>query len=167
MLVHVSDYLIGYFGLFDLAEIVKTQQLDDIVATGRIDGIIPVEINADGIFIQDGLFINGVRDGTIRYNPASGTEQLKQNPITGIALDALRDFRYSYISAGVNFIPEGRLTINLQLKGTSPGLDTNRPVHLNINTEQNLLSLLKSLRYAQGISEKIDNKVRRLYEKNQ
>lgn len=151
----------------DLAEIVKTQQLDDIVATGRIDGSIPVEINEEGIFIQDGLFINDVRNGTIRYNPASGTEQLKQNPITGIALDALRDFRYSYLSAGVNFTPEGRLTINLQLRGISPELDTKRPVHLNINTEQNLLTLLKSLRYAQGISEKIDNKVRRLYEKNQ
>ena len=151
----------------DMAEIVKTQQLDDIVATGRIDGSIPVEINEEGIFIQDGLFINDVRNGTIRYNPATGTEQLKQNPITGIALDALRDFRYSYLSAGVNFTPEGRLRINLQLRGTSPELDTNRPVHLNINTEQNLLSLLKSLRYAQGISEKIDNKVRRLYEKEQ
>ena len=151
----------------DLAEIVKTQQLDDIVATGRIDGIIPVEINQDGVFIQDGAFINDVRNGTIRYNPATGTEQLKQNPITGIALDALKDFRYSHLSAGVNFSPEGRLTVNLQLKGTSPELDTDRPVHLNINTEQNLLSLLKSLRYAQGVSEKIDNKVRRLYEKAQ
>ena len=151
----------------DLAEIVKTQQLDGIVATGRIDGIIPVEINENGVFIQDGAFINDVRNGTISYNPATGTEQLKQNPITGIALDALRDFRYNHLSAGVNFTPDGRLTINLQLKGTSPELDTNRPVHLNINTEQNLLSLLKSLRYAQGVSEKIDDKVRRLYEKAQ
>lgn len=151
----------------DLAEIVKTQQLEGIEATGRIDGIIPVELNEDGVFIQDGAFINDVRNGTIRYNPATGTEQLKQNPITGIALDALRDFRYSYLSAGVNFTPEGSLKINLQLKGTSPELDSKRPVHLNINTEQNLLSLLKSLRYAQGVSEKIDNKVRRLYEKNQ
>ena len=92
---------------------------------------------------------------------------MKQNPITGIALDALKDFRYSHLSAGVNFSPEGRLTVNLQLKGSSPELDTDRPVHLNINTEQNLLSLLKSLRYAQGVSEKIDNKVRRLYEKAQ
>ncbi len=151
----------------DLAEIVKTQQLDGIIATGRIDGFIPVEINEQGVLIQDSVFINDVRNGTIRYNPATGTEQLKQNPITGIALDALRDFRYSYLSAGVNFTPEGLLRINLQLRGSSPELDTNRPVHLNINTEQNLLSLLKSLRYAQGISEKIDNKVRRLYEKAQ
>jgi hypothetical protein len=151
----------------DLAEIVKTQQLEGIEATGRIDGIIPVELNEEGVFIQEGVFINGVRNGTIRYNPATGTEQLKQNPITGIALDALKDFRYSYLSAGVNFTPEGRLKINLQLKGSSPELDSKRPVHLNINTEQNLLSLLKSLRYAQGVSNNIDNKVRRLYEKNQ
>ena len=151
----------------DLAQIVETQQLEDIVVTGRIDGTIPVEITEQGIFIQHGLFVNKVRAGTIRYNPAAGTDQLKQNPVTGIALDALKDFRYSHLSADVNFTPEGVLTINLQLKGTSPELDTRRPVHLNINTEQNLLSLLKSLRYAEGVSESIDQKVRRQYEKNQ
>jgi hypothetical protein len=151
----------------DLAKIVETQQLEDIAVTGRIDGTIPVEINDQGIFIQHGAFINDVRTGTIRYNPAAGTDQLKQNPITGIALDALKDFRYTHLSADVNFTPEGKLTVNLKLKGTSPELDTKRPVHLNINTEQNLLSLLKSLRYAQGVSESIDQKVRRQYEKNQ
>lgn len=151
----------------DLAQIVETQQLEDIMVTGRIDGTIPVEIKEQGIFIQHGAFINDVRAGTIRYNPAAGTDQLKQNPITGIALDALRDFRYTHLSADVNFTPEGMLTINLQLKGTSPELDTKRPVHLNINTEQNLLSLLKSLRYAEGVSEIIDQKVRRQYEKSE
>ena len=151
----------------DLAKIVETQQLDDIVVTGRIDGTIPVEINDKGVFIQHGAFVNDIRAGSIRYNPAAGTDQLKQNPITGITLDALKDFRYTHLSADVNFTPEGMLTINLQLKGTSPELDTKRPVHLNINTEQNLLSLLKSLRYAEGVSESIDQKVRRQYEKNQ
>ena len=58
------------------------------------------------------------------------------------------------------------LTISLRLEGTSPELDTSRPVHLNINTEQNLLSLLKSLRYAEGISANIDRKVRRQYEQS-
>ena len=151
----------------DLAQIVETQQLEDIVVTGRIDGSLPVEINEQGISIQHGAFINAVRAGTIRYNPAAGSDQLKQNPLTGIALDALKDFHYSHLSADVNFTPEGMLTINLQLKGTSPELDTRRPVHLNINTEQNLLSLLKSLRYAEGVSESIDQKVRRQYKKNQ
>ncbi|MCG6937688.1 MAG: YdbH domain-containing protein [Gammaproteobacteria bacterium] len=151
----------------DLAEIVKTQQLEDLTVTGRVSGFIPVEINENGIRVEDGAFINDIDSGTIRYNPATATAQLKQNPLTGIALEALRDFRYSYLSAGVNYTEEGNLSVKLQLKGTSPELDTKRPVHLNINTEQNLLSLLKSLRYAQGLSEKIDYKVRRIYENNQ
>lgn len=148
----------------DLAEIVRTQQLSDISATGRIDGSLPVEIDENGINIKNGAFINGVRNGIIRYNPPAVSDELQQNPVTGIALDALRDFRYSYLSAGVNFTEDGNLSVNLQLKGTSPELDTRRPVHLNINTEQNLISLLKSLRYAEGLSEDIDKKVRDSYE---
>lgn len=148
----------------DLEKVVETQQLEDITVTGRVDGTLPVSITEKGLSVENGAFINNVRAGTIRYNPASGTDQLKNNPLTAIALDALRDFRYSHLSADVNFTPEGMLTVNLKLKGTSPELETSRPVHLNINTEQNLRSLLKSLRYAEGISAKIDSKVRRHYE---
>jgi hypothetical protein len=148
----------------DLAEIIATQQLEDIEVTGRVDGRIPIMINQQGIVIEQGKLISKVRAGTIRYNPAGGTEQLRQNPLTGITLDALRDFRYSHLSADVNFKQDGTLTVNLKLKGTSPELDTNRPVHLNINTEQNLLSLLKSLRYAESVSTGIDQKVRSRYE---
>jgi hypothetical protein len=148
----------------DLAAIVKTQQLEDLEVTGRVDGTVPVEINKQGVVIEHSSFVNKIREGTIRYHPAAGSDQLKQNPLTQIALDALKDFHYNHLSADVNFTPDGTLTANLQLKGTSPELDTDRPVHLNINTEQNLLSLLKSLRFAEGISAHIDRKVRRQYE---
>ena len=148
----------------DLAQVVETQQLRDISVSGRIDGTLPVEIDDAGISVKQGVFLNNIRAGTIRYNPTSGADQLKQNPLTGVALDALRDFRYSHLSANVNYTPQGMLKIDLQLKGTSPELDTKRPVHLNINTEQNLLSLLKSLRYAEGVSAVIDKRVRRQYE---
>jgi len=150
----------------DLAKVVETQQFEDIEVTGKLNGIIPVEINEQGISVEDGSFINNVSTGIIRYNPVAGTDQLRQNPLTGIALDTLKDFRYSDLSAGVNFTPEGKLTVNLRLKGTSPELDTDRPVHLNINTEQDLFALLKSLRFAEGISESIDKRVRQQYEKN-
>ena len=150
----------------DLAEIVATQQLKDIEVTGRVDGRIPIMINQQGIVIEQGKFISKVDAGTIRYNPAGGTEQLKRNPLTGIALDALRDFRYSHLAADVDFKQDGTLTVNLKLKGTSPELDTKRPVHLNINTEQNLLSLLKSLRYAESVRTGIDQKVRSKYDES-
>lgn len=150
----------------DLAEVVKTQQLENITATGRLDGILPVEITAEGINIAHGGLTNHIRGGTIRYIPQSGSAQLRQNTLTGITLDALEDFRYSDLQADVNYLPDGELTINIALKGISPQLDENRPVHLNINAEQNLVMLLKSLRFAQGVSDSIDDRVRRMYEKN-
>jgi hypothetical protein len=159
VLIKVSD--------IDLAEVVKTQQLENITATGRLDGRLPVEITKDGVNIADGGLTNQIRGGTIRYTPKNGTDQLKQNPITGLTLDALKDFRYSNLQAHVSYQPDGALTINLELKGVSPEVDKKRPVVLNINTEQNLVSLLKSLRFAQGVSDNIDDQVRRMYERSQ
>ena len=159
VLIKVSD--------LDLAEVVKTQQLENITATGRLDGRLPVEITKDGINIADGGLTNQIRGGTIRYTPKNGTGQLKQDPITGLTLDALKDFRYSDLQAHVSYQPDGALTINLEMKGISPEVDKKRPVVLNINTEQNLVSLLKSLRFAQGVSDNIDDQVRRMYERNQ
>jgi hypothetical protein len=159
VLIKVSD--------IDLAEVVKTQQLESITATGRLDGRLPIEITKDGINIANGGLTNQVRGGSIRYTPKNGTDQLKQNPITGLTLDALKDFRYSDLQAHVSYQPDGKLTINLELKGISPEVDKKRPVVLNINTEQNLVSLLKSLRFAQGVSDNIDNQVRRMYERSQ
>ncbi len=151
----------------DLEKIVETQQFEDIMATGKLDGSFPVKITEKGISIVGGAFNDGVHTGIIQYNPVAGADQMRQNPLTGIALDALRDFRYSYLAADVNFTPEGKLTVKLQLKGTSPELDTDRPVHLNISTEQNLYALLKSLRFAESVDESIDDRVRRQYEKNE
>ena len=159
VLIKVSD--------LDLAEVVKTQQLENITATGRLDGRLPVEITKEGINIADGGLTNQIRGGTIRYTPQNVTAQLKQDPITGLTLDALRDFRYSDLQAHVSYRPDGALTINLEMKGVSPEVDENRPVVLNINTEQNLVALLKSLRFAQGVSDNIDDQVRRMYERSQ
>jgi hypothetical protein len=60
----------------------------------------------------------------------------------------------------VDYLPDGLLTIALQLQGKNPKLEGGRPVHLNITTEQNLLSLLKSLQYSQSLSSELDRKIR-------
>lgn len=144
----------------DLATIVATQGMNDVQATGKVKGKIPVEINAEGVVVQGGELTQSADGGIIQYRP-SDEEAMRQNVLTGIALDALKDFRYSQLTAGVDYAPDGNLGIHLELQGKSPGLDDTRPVHLNINLEQNLLQLLKSLGFAEGVSEIIDGKVRR------
>jgi hypothetical protein len=53
--------------------------------------------------------------------------------------------------------------MQLAIKGKSPQVDANRPIHFNLNLEQNLLTLLKGLRYAEGINDDIDKNVRKYF----
>jgi hypothetical protein len=75
----------------------------------------------------------------------------------------LEEFHYQEFSTDVSYLADGTLTTQMHLKGTSPGLETDRPVHLNISTEQNLLSLLKSLQYSKALTSEIDQQVERKY----
>ena len=97
--------------------------------------------------------------GIIRYQPSGGT--FAESGLTAYALKALEEFRYEQFSARISYQPEGTLIAQLRLVGQSPRLDTQRPVHLNIHTEQNLLSLLKSIRYSQGLSSELEQDMRR------
>jgi len=149
----------------DLAEVIAAQQFHDIEVSGKIDGDLPIELNPFGVFINNGSLHNASPEGVIRYQPAAGAGGLDQNPLTGIALKALSDFHYDTLRARANYVPDGTLTLNFELSGTSPPLQTTRPVHLNINTEQNLLSLLKSIRYVDGLNKGLDKRVREMYQR--
>ncbi len=148
-----------------LAEVIATQQFHDIEVSGRIDGVLPIELNSQGVFINNGILHNSTPSGIIRYRPSAGADVLDKSPLTSIALKALSDFHYDTLKARANYIPDGTLTLNFELNGTSPPLQTTRPVHLNINTEQNLLSLLKSIRYVDGLSQGLDKSVREMYQR--
>jgi len=150
----------------DLAKVIATQQFHDIEVSGRIDGVLPIEINPFGVFINNGTLHNSTPAGIIRYRPSAGAGGLDQNTLTGIALKALSDFHYDTLKARANYVPDGTLTLNFELNGTSPPLQTTRPVHLNINTEQNLLSLLKSIRFVDGLSQGLDKSVREMYQRH-
>lgn len=148
----------------DLAEVVATQQFPDIEVSGRIDGRLPIEINPYGVFVNNGQLHNATSEGLIRYRPAA-TGGLEQNPLADIALKALSDFHYDTLKAHADYVPDGTLTLNFELNGTSPPLQTTRPVHLNINTEQNLISLLKSIRYVDGLNQGLDEQVQKMYQR--
>jgi hypothetical protein len=81
-----------------------------------------------------------------------------------VVIAALRDFRYRVFTAETNYHPNGDLYMNFHLEGISPQLDPNRPVHLNINSEQNVLSLLKSLSYSEGVNKTLDKQIQEKFE---
>ncbi len=147
----------------DLARMITVQQVKGLKVTGHIKGSLPFILDKTGLRMDEGILHNTAGGGLIRYTLA-GNAGLKESPLTEYALKALEEFHYSLLSATAEYQPDGDLHVSLHLEGKSPKLDTKRPVHLNINTEQNLLSLLKSLRYSSSLTGEIDKEVRQHYQ---
>ena len=155
-----------YFKNLDLAEVARAQKMKAVTVTGKVDGHLPVSLNADGLSIDNGTFSSVVPGGTIQYKSAVNGGSTVSGSLTGIVLKALEDFQYDLLSGTAQYTKEGELALNVHLEGVSPALETERPVHLNVNMEQNVLSLLKSLRYSKVVTEELDQRIQQQYKEN-
>ena len=155
----------NHFDLFftglDIDQVVNMQNIEGLSATGKLNGKLPISISKSGVNIALGEIWNQQDGGTIQY--LIDPEQAKSltNPLTDTVLSALEEFHYDLLTATADFEPDGNLQVNFHIEGKSPKLDTNQPVHLNINSEQNVISLLQSLKYANDIGEEINAKTLR------
>ena len=144
-----------------LAEMVRLQQFEDIDATGRISGTLPITIGPSGLSISNGKASADSSGGYIRYRPKDGGTAMRSASMeTELLLKALDNYQYNELQADAAYRPDGQLTLQLQMKGKSPGLHETRPLHLNLNLDQNILSLIKSLRAVNGLNDRIDRAVK-------
>lgn len=148
----------------DLAAILALHPVDGLSLSGRIDGSLPFAMGPKGPGVYGGTVRSVAEGGLIRYQTSG--EALKRSTYGEYALKALEEYRYDKLAASVDYRPDGQLLIDLHLEGKSPALSATRPVHLNIQTKQNVLSLLKSLNYSQGLTSSLNDWVRQHYRPN-
>ncbi|MBU0961072.1 MAG: YdbH domain-containing protein, partial [Proteobacteria bacterium] len=98
------------------------------------------------------------------YQPAGENNALRQLP--AYAIHALEEFHYTQLTATPLYESDGTLTINIHTEGQSPRVNTNRPIHLNLNTSQNILSLLQSLRYSKKLTDDLEKRLQNYQPKN-
>ncbi len=150
----------------DLAQVVAMQKLGGLTATGRLDGYIPVTITNNGITITGGKIVAQQQGGYIHYRPAGGTAEIEKSAVgSEFVFRIIEDLDYNSLSIDVDYDEDGEMEMKLAIKGMSPKVDANRPVHFNFNLQQNVLKLLRGIRYAEGISEGIDKNVQRRFRK--
>ena len=143
----------------DLGKVVGLIKMDTLYVTGLISGFIPVTIKGKDVSVESGGLYSDEPGGEIRYAPGN----MNQAGLTAYALKAVEELQYQSLQVTANYQPSGQLDLDIGLKGVSPGLDTNRPVHLNIHAEQNLPALLQSLRFSKGLTEELDKRVKQHY----
>ena len=134
-----------------LADLIEAQKRNGLEASGTIDGVLPISFSAEGVQVTGGTL--EARDaGKIRYTQTGGAGSLTQaNAGFEIALEALKDFHYDTLTAGADYAPDGQLELKLHLAGRNPEFKNGQAIEFNINVEENIPKLLKSLRYADGI----------------
>lgn len=150
-----NSFIVNLKGLSikKLLELDKQQEID---GTGVIDGHLPIVMTSQGLSILEGKLEAREPGGIIQYQPEQlGQLSVLSDPNVNLVMEALQNFHYQVLKSDIDYTPDGKLVLTLKLEGRNPEMKTRRPVHLNVNVEQNILTLLKSLRLADDIGEKI------------
>jgi hypothetical protein len=140
-----------------LEEVINLNKLNGLSVTGIIDGNIRIQRKNQQITIPDGELHSRQPGGTISYLPPGGTATLSRLP--AYAMKALQEFNFDTLIVTPRYESDGMLNIAIHTEGHSPPLNTTRPVHLNLTTEQNLLSLLQSLRYSKTLTDDLEHQL--------
>lgn len=144
----------------DLAEVVALEG-EDIKATGRLSGTIPVAITETGVSVSGGAVAASPVGGTIQLDEALARSIAQ--PGLDIVLRALEDFRYSVLRAGIDYAENGDFKASVRLEGANPAIEAGRAIHYNLNISENVPVLLKSLRLQDEVTRSVERQVDRKF----
>jgi hypothetical protein len=132
---------------------VALQQQPGIKITGNIDGDMPFIIGKQGIRIDDG-WVSSLTGGklTIIDNPSFDSIKVQQPQLA-----LLESLNFTQLESNVRFTPDGWVFFDLALQGNNP--DKKQSVNFNYTHQENIFSLLESIRLVKSIENKIEHKI--------
>jgi hypothetical protein len=139
-----------------LQKLLDLQGTKKIYATGSAKGAIPIKINGSLFEITDGG-MNAEQSGQIIY-ATTPEERAAANQGLRTTYEALSNFLYVELLSSINMTPDGNSTMTIKIKGTNPEFQAGRPIELNLNIQQNLLDLMRSLSVSSDIEQMITEK---------
>lgn len=145
----------------DLARVVALEQLQELEATGRLDGQLPVVLSAAGWRVESGRLQATAPGGVIRYRATDSFRAMAEsNPNLKLVLQALSNYRYEKLDIGVGYAENGDLDLRVTMAGRNPDWNAGQPINLNLNISENIPMLLRSLRMADDIGTEVEKKAR-------
>lgn len=134
-------------------------QRQDFTCSGLVSGSVPVQITAGSLTVDGASIAAESPGGYVRYQPDQTVTTLgEQNQGLAVVLDAMTNFQYHTLAAEVDYSAEGLMTARTKIKGANPEYQGGREVHLNLSVEENIRTLLESLRLGAELAEKIGEK---------
>ncbi|HUH57985.1 MAG TPA: YdbH domain-containing protein, partial [Pseudomonadales bacterium] len=123
-----------------------------------LDGLLPINLTPEGPQVPAGSLFARDPGGNVRYQNQTADALAQSGQSMNMAMQLLNDFNYNKLQIGVSYEPSGLSVLDLQFQGRNPDFFNGKPTHLNVNLEYNLLNLLESLRIADDIINRLEDK---------
>lgn len=143
----------------DLRALLAAYPAEGLEGDGLLDGDFQILASPQGLEIDDGR-LAARAPGMLRFRSPKLAALGRANPAMRLVAEALEDFRYDRLESDIRYASDGRLTLGLRLEGRNPTLERGRPVHLNVNLEEDIPALLTSLQLSDRVSERLRERVR-------
>ncbi|MGE3540796.1 MAG: YdbH domain-containing protein [Candidatus Tectimicrobiota bacterium] len=152
----------------DVQQLLQLEQQPHLEGTGQLDGVLPVLLTSSGVQIQDGRLSARPPGGVIRYHAEAETAATQAAAAQlGVVLQALANLHYQTLNLGVHYSEDGTLRLRAEVEGYNPDWQQGRAIHLNLNLQENIPALLRSLQLLQGdaVEQSIQKHLQREEEK--
>lgn len=145
----------------DLGALLSLEQQQGLSGEGKLSGSFPATYKNGALSIADGGLKALDPGGKIRFQPnaavatyAAGNSGLK------MALNALENFHYEQLEVKLDYAPDGTAYLQTHLKGKNPDWNNGQRMDFNINIEENIPQLLKTLQFTDKLTETIEKRYR-------
>jgi hypothetical protein len=140
---------------------------EGLAGTGTLDGDLPLQISSQGVTIERGQLSARVPGGKLQFHSERIRALGRSNPAMQLVTQSLEDFRFTILSSQVNYDQQGTLNLAMRLEGQNPAIEQGRPIHFNINLEEDIPTLLASLQLTDKVSDIIKQRVQqRMLQRN-
>jgi len=146
----------------DLNEVLRLEQQETVKGTGTLDGTLPLFISKTdsgiAVTVQQGAIQGRAPGGTIHFEVDQETASAwaKSQPQLDLIVKSLENYHYSKLEVGANYEKNGILKLATTLEGKNPDFRNGTPIHFNLNIEENIPALVKSLSLVNELEQKIE-----------
>ncbi len=133
--------------------------LEAVTISGSVSGEIPVTIRGNKVVIDGGHLENDPPGGVIQYRGTAATGVVDDRSQLGIVTRTLRNFEFDSLTSAVDYSQDGDLVLTMRLKGINPDVDPTQPVILNLNVENNVPQMLRSLQATRSIEDVLEKRL--------
>jgi len=158
-LAHKERSSILYAQDISLEQLAHETESENFKASGRLNLTIPVSTGPDGITVKNGHLQAIEPGGQLRYYGAFSPQVLAGNPQLKLIANALEDYNFRTLEGSMEYPSSGDLLLNLKLVGRSESVDTDRDLIINLNLENNIPSMLRSLQASRDLTEALEKQL--------